>query len=35
MSADVLNLAGPRDPHACPLGLCDGSGFAVGTGERG
>ncbi len=29
MSADVLSLAGPRDPHACPLGLCDGSGFVV------
>lgn len=29
MSADVLSLAGPRDAHACPLGLCDGSGFVV------
>jgi len=29
MSADVLSLAGARDPHACPLGLCDGSGFVV------
>jgi DNA replication protein DnaC len=29
MSAEVLNLPGSRDPHACPLGLCDGSGFLV------
>ncbi len=29
MSDDVLGIAGPRDPHACPLGLCDGSGFVV------
>jgi DNA replication protein DnaC len=27
--ADVLSLATPRDPGACPLGLCDGSGFVV------
>jgi DNA replication protein DnaC len=29
MSADVLTLPGSRDPGACPLGLCDGSGFVV------
>jgi DNA replication protein DnaC len=29
MSADVLSLPGSRDPNACPLGLCDGSGFVV------
>jgi DNA replication protein DnaC len=29
MSADILNLASSRDPNACPLGLCDGSGFVV------
>lgn len=29
MSADVLSLGSSRDPDACPLGLCDGSGFAV------
>jgi DNA replication protein DnaC len=29
MNADVLNPAGTRDPNACPLGLCDGSGFVV------
>lgn len=29
MSADVLSLGASRDPDACPLGLCDGSGFAV------
>lgn len=29
MSADVLSLGGSRDPDACPLGLCDGSGFVV------
>jgi DNA replication protein DnaC len=29
MSAEVVNLAGPRDPDACPLGQCDGSGFVV------
>lgn len=29
MSADVLNLSSSRDPSACPLGLCDGSGFVV------
>lgn len=29
MSADVLSLTGLRDPEACPLGLCDGSGFVV------
>jgi DNA replication protein DnaC len=29
MSADILSLPGSRDPHACPLGLCDGSGFVV------
>jgi DNA replication protein DnaC len=29
MSADVLELPGSRDPGACPLGLCDGSGFIV------
>ncbi len=29
MNADVLNLSGSRDPKACPLGLCDGSGFVV------
>jgi DNA replication protein DnaC len=29
MSADILNLPASRDPDACPLGLCDGSGFIV------
>jgi DNA replication protein DnaC len=29
MSADILSLPGSRDPNACPLGLCDGSGFVV------
>lgn len=29
MSLDVLSLGGSRDPGACPLGLCDGSGFVV------
>jgi DNA replication protein DnaC len=29
MSADILSLSSPRDPNACPLGLCDGSGFVV------
>jgi DNA replication protein DnaC len=30
MSADLFTLPGPRnDPDACPLGLCDGSGFVV------
>ncbi len=29
MSADVLSLPASRDPNACPLGLCDGSGFLV------
>ncbi len=29
MNADVLNLPRSRDPKACPLGLCDGSGFVV------
>jgi DNA replication protein DnaC len=29
MSADVLGLGGSRDADACPLGLCDGSGFVV------
>jgi DNA replication protein DnaC len=29
MTADVLSLGGSRDPDACPLGLCDGSGFVV------
>jgi DNA replication protein DnaC len=29
MSADLLSLTGSRDPDACPLGLCDGSGFIV------
>jgi DNA replication protein DnaC len=29
MSADVLSLGASRDPHACQLGLCDGSGFVV------
>jgi DNA replication protein DnaC len=29
MSADVLDLGSSRDPSACPLGLCDGSGFVV------
>jgi DNA replication protein DnaC len=29
MSADVLGLGASRDPNACPLGLCDGSGFVV------
>jgi DNA replication protein DnaC len=30
MSADILILPGSsRDPSACPLGLCDGSGFVV------
>ncbi|HEY2632536.1 MAG TPA: ATP-binding protein [Solirubrobacteraceae bacterium] len=29
MSADVLALPGSREPGACPLGLCDGSGFVV------
>jgi DNA replication protein DnaC len=29
MSADILSLPGSRDPSACPLGLCDGSGFVV------
>jgi DNA replication protein DnaC len=28
MSAEIVNL-GSRDPDACPLGLCDGSGFMV------
>ncbi len=30
MSADILTLPGSsRDPSACPLGVCDGSGFVV------
>jgi DNA replication protein DnaC len=29
VSADVLSLAGAREPGGCPLGLCDGSGFVV------
>jgi DNA replication protein DnaC len=29
MSGEILNLAGPRGANACPLGLCDGSGFVV------
>ncbi len=29
MSAEVVSLGGSRDPGACPLGLCDGSGFVV------
>jgi len=29
MSADIVSLPGARDPSACPLGLCDGSGFVV------
>jgi DNA replication protein DnaC len=29
MSADILSLPASRDPKACPLGLCDGSGFVV------
>lgn len=29
MNADLSSLAGSRDPGACPLGLCDGSGFLV------
>ena len=29
MNADLISLAGSRDPGACPLGLCDGSGFLV------
>jgi DNA replication protein DnaC len=29
MSADVISLASSRDPDACPVGLCDGSGFVV------
>lgn len=29
MSADLLTLPGPRDPSACPLGVCDGSGFVI------
>jgi DNA replication protein DnaC len=29
VSANVLSLPGPREAGACPLGLCDGSGFMV------
>jgi DNA replication protein DnaC len=29
VNADLISLAGSRDPGACPLGLCDGSGFLV------
>lgn len=29
MSADVLNIAATHESGACPLGLCDGSGFVV------
>ncbi|HEY5193475.1 MAG TPA: ATP-binding protein [Solirubrobacteraceae bacterium] len=29
MSADIVSLPASRDPNACPLGLCDGSGFVV------
>lgn len=29
MNADIFSLPGPRDPNACPLGICDGSGFVV------
>jgi DNA replication protein DnaC len=29
MSAEVLSLGNSRDRDACPLGLCDGSGFVV------
>jgi DNA replication protein DnaC len=28
VSAEIVNI-GSRDPSACPLGLCDGSGFVV------
>jgi DNA replication protein DnaC len=29
MSGELLDSRGPRDPSACPLGLCDGSGFVI------
>ncbi|HEY5260574.1 MAG TPA: ATP-binding protein [Solirubrobacteraceae bacterium] len=29
MNANVLSVLGAREPGACPLGLCDGSGFVV------
>ncbi len=29
MSAEVLSLPSSRDRNACPLGICDGSGFVV------
>ncbi|MFZ2112137.1 MAG: ATP-binding protein [Solirubrobacteraceae bacterium] len=29
MSGDVLDLGASRDPNACPLGVCDGSGFVI------
>jgi DNA replication protein DnaC len=29
VNADLSSLAGSHDPGACPLGLCDGSGFLV------
>jgi DNA replication protein DnaC len=29
MSAEILSLPSPRDWNACPLGVCDGSGFVV------
>jgi DNA replication protein DnaC len=29
MSFQEIHLQGPRDPDACPLGLCDGSGFLI------
>jgi DNA replication protein DnaC len=29
VNGDPLDLVGSRDPDACPLGLCDGSGFVV------
>lgn len=29
MSAEVLGLPSSRDRNACPLGICDGSGFVI------
>lgn len=29
MSAEILSLPGSSDRNACPLGICDGSGFVV------
>lgn len=29
MSAEILSLPSSRDRNACPLGICDGSGFVV------